>query len=724
MDKNSYITGTWLGIVRQGAVVVVEADTDPAIVNHLWECLGDQPTINGVLHEVTEQFGTGLAELPNFAILLRGERLHAILRGDIDLVAHTENGAELVSGRDVATWSERSLPLPGSLELVCAETAAGEPAQASVHDGRLVLPVGEAVVRMKSLRLGVPSDASAAHRFFAKTPAEALQHFEADTAVEGMGSGEGTAADGETDSDIHAALAGNAADGTHPADGTGPDGGIGAADGLAPEDGFAFDTDFAMAAQAADAEWNAQLAPVTGASVENDPGLTIRPDGADEFGQYHHDAADEDHAADAASGAGHGAGGDEAGFDGGAGSDVAGGPDTGNSGEPAPADPADTGSEAAAVDAAGGNQGSARNPEPDSDDDGFTTNYDFLFGATVAQSVDNAAVRLGEDGAPLPEPAGPVVPPLPMQPPAVGGSVQDAGLGPERQPASGSASDVVPGADPAAGPSAEVGSGSGAGSGSAAEPDVAGSGAMLIDSVPWAKPVQQFPVTQAPAAQAAQAVAGAPAVQPDTDEKPYDPDHDGRTVLRGQFPAAPAGGSNSGMGHDDGAKSAPGTAPGQQVLASRPPTGPMVLARVCPNGHANPPSLPVCGRCNATELSEPREVGRPRLGRMYISTGEVIDLDHSLIIGRQPSVSRVMGEAMPRLVQVKSANGDISRSHVEVRPDGWEVLLVDLKATNGTVLVREGQAPRRLGQGEEAILINGDIAELGDGVSLLFDGLL
>ncbi|WP_160318871.1 FHA domain-containing protein [Arthrobacter sp. ERGS1:01] len=109
---------------------------------------------------------------------------------------------------------------------------------------------------------------------------------------------------------------------------------------------------------------------------------------------------------------------------------------------------------------------------------------------------------------------------------------------------------------------------------------------------------------------------------------------------------------------------------------------------------------------------------------MHISTGEVVDLDHSLIIGRQPSVSRVLGAVMPRLVQVHSASGDISRSHVEVRLDGWDVLLVDLKATNGTVLVRAGQAPRRLGQGEEAMLLDGDVAELGDGVSLLFEGLL
>jgi len=150
----------------------------------------------------------------------------------------------------------------------------------------------------------------------------------------------------------------------------------------------------------------------------------------------------------------------------------------------------------------------------------------------------------------------------------------------------------------------------------------------------------------------------------------------------------------------------------------------MVLARLCPSGHANPPRLSACFNCGAAITSEPREVGRPRLGTMHISSGEVVELDHSLIVGRQPSVSRVMVEAMPRLVHVQSPNGDISRSHVEVRLDGWDVLLVDLKATNGTVLVREGQAPRRLGEGEEAILLNGDIAELGDGVSLLFDGLL
>jgi len=40
------------------------------------------------------------------------------------------------------------------------------------------------------------------------------------------------------------------------------------------------------------------------------------------------------------------------------------------------------------------------------------------------------------------------------------------------------------------------------------------------------------------------------------------------------------------------------------------------------------------------------------------------------------------------------------------------------------VLVREGQAPRRLGQGEEVLLHDGDVAEVGDGIALRFAGML
>jgi hypothetical protein len=164
-----------------------------------------------------------------------------------------------------------------------------------------------------------------------------------------------------------------------------------------------------------------------------------------------------------------------------------------------------------------------------------------------------------------------------------------------------------------------------------------------------------------------------------------------------------------------------GQEPGQAAAAG---TGPLVLARVCPGGHANPPTSGQCVTCGAQLPDVAIQVPRPRLGRLRLSTGELIDLEQSLVIGRQPSVSRVQGGIMPRLVQVASPGGDRSRSHVEVRLEGWHVMLCDLKATNGTVLVREGQPPRRLAQNEMAIVLDGDIAELGDDVSLRFEEIL
>ncbi len=240
----------------------------------------------------------------------------------------------------------------------------------------------------------------------------------------------------------------------------------------------------------------------------------------------------------------------------------------------------------------------------------------------------------------------------------------------------------------------------------------------LIDSVPWntggqAKRSEQPPVAfvdpaagsrpaAVPLPPASAGHAGiAPVAAPEID----DSDHDGQTIMKSDL---------AGM--------AAHPAPAAAVAAEA--NGPLVLARVCGQGHANPPTHSQCAVCGRPLPSDGIQVARPRLGRMRVSTGELVDLDQSLVIGRQPSVSRVQGGVMPRLVQVASPTGDISRSHVEVRLEGWHVMLCDLKATNGTVLVREGQPPRRLAQNEMAILLDGDIAELGDGISLRFEEIL
>ncbi|MGM9473558.1 FHA domain-containing protein [Pseudarthrobacter sp. YS3] len=249
---------------------------------------------------------------------------------------------------------------------------------------------------------------------------------------------------------------------------------------------------------------------------------------------------------------------------------------------------------------------------------------------------------------------------------------------------------------------------------------VTGLGGGLIDSVPWRTGGTSASGVQAPASfnlPPAPALA-APASAPISTSIPgtahasgqaaatddFDPDHDGQTIMKGDL---------AGMS----ARPAPVRAPDAAV-------GPLVLARVCERGHANPPTHAQCALCLSPLPADAVQVARPRLGRMRVSTGELVDLDQSLVIGRQPSVSRVQGGGMPRLVQVASPSGDISRSHVEVRLEGWHVMLCDLKATNGTVLVREGQQPRRLAQNEMAILLDGDIAELGDDISLRFEEIL
>ncbi|WP_160666943.1 FHA domain-containing protein [Pseudarthrobacter sp. ATCC 49987] len=332
---------------------------------------------------------------------------------------------------------------------------------------------------------------------------------------------------------------------------------------------------------------------------------------------------------------------------------------------------------------------------PETADQEPTGTYDHLWEQTVMRNIEDAAVREDPDA--------------------------------DAEPAAGSASaDPAPETAPDPEPVAAL---------EAAEPEAAPAPAPpaaprppstgLIDSVPWhtggdrasstasrtpgwpAPPTAPSPLPAAPLPPSAPQAGVPQRVQLSAALPETDADHDGQTIMKGDL---------AGPGALPDGAARPSTGP-----AAAPATGPMVLARVCPQGHANPSTYAQCGRCAQPLPGEGVQVRRPRLGRMRLSSGELVDLDQSLIVGRQPSVSRVQGGVMPRLVQVASPSGDISRSHVEVRLEGWHVMLCDLKATNGTVLIREGQPPRRLAQGEMAILLDGDIAEVGDGISLRFE---
>jgi len=119
-------------------------------------------------------------------------------------------------------------------------------------------------------------------------------------------------------------------------------------------------------------------------------------------------------------------------------------------------------------------------------------------------------------------------------------------------------------------------------------------------------------------------------------------------------------------------------------------------------------------------LAPPRP---PAPGRIRVSTGQVLLLDRTVVIGRRPRSTRVSGTDLPHLVAVDSPQQDISRSHVELRVEGESIVATDLRTTNGTTLLRPGSDPVRLHPGEATVVIPGDVLDLGDGITVAIEGL-
>jgi Mrp family chromosome partitioning ATPase/capsular polysaccharide biosynthesis protein len=145
----------------------------------------------------------------------------------------------------------------------------------------------------------------------------------------------------------------------------------------------------------------------------------------------------------------------------------------------------------------------------------------------------------------------------------------------------------------------------------------------------------------------------------------------------------------------------------------------MILAIECPHGHSNRPTAANCRVCGAViPPQRPRLVSRPVLGVLRANDGTSAEVDRAIIVGRAPDPSRSAFKA-PRLMRLDSSGNDISRTHVEVAPEGWQVIATDLDSTSGTVLVYPGGHERQeLTPGEPVPVQPGSVLELGDGVSI------
>jgi pSer/pThr/pTyr-binding forkhead associated (FHA) protein len=110
------------------------------------------------------------------------------------------------------------------------------------------------------------------------------------------------------------------------------------------------------------------------------------------------------------------------------------------------------------------------------------------------------------------------------------------------------------------------------------------------------------------------------------------------------------------------------------------------------------------------------------VARLIFSSGEVVDVDRAVVVGRAPDHGRVAGDDQTRLVTVPSPHHEISSTHLEIRPgtgpDQGSAVVTDLGSTNGTVVVQPGLPAQDLQPGIAVQLAPGATIDLGEGVTI------
>jgi hypothetical protein len=127
------------------------------------------------------------------------------------------------------------------------------------------------------------------------------------------------------------------------------------------------------------------------------------------------------------------------------------------------------------------------------------------------------------------------------------------------------------------------------------------------------------------------------------------------------------------------------------------------------------PDLPVTPAAPDTRASS-------AVARLIFSSGDVVDVDRVVVVGRAPDPGRIGGDVQTRLVTVPSPHQEISSTHLEIRPgegaDQGSAVVTDLGSTNGTVVVQPGLPAEDLRPGIGVQLVPGSTIDLGEGVTI------
>ncbi len=173
-------------------------------------------------------------------------------------------------------------------------------------------------------------------------------------------------------------------------------------------------------------------------------------------------------------------------------------------------------------------------------------------------------------------------------------------------------------------------------------------------------------------------------------------------------------------GLDDATVSLASLRNAQANAAMQSGNGPQVQAVLCPSGHPNSPVAPSCRICDLQIVDRAVvRTGRPSLGLLQFDDGLVVELDRSLLVGRNPKRRDGDDPSAVGLVVVPDEGRALSRTHVEIALNDWQITVVDLGSTNGTVVEAPGEPAVRLRAGEKHIVLPGTRVSLGDEIGFV-----
>ncbi|AWS42619.1 FHA domain-containing protein [Streptosporangium sp. 'caverna'] len=137
----------------------------------------------------------------------------------------------------------------------------------------------------------------------------------------------------------------------------------------------------------------------------------------------------------------------------------------------------------------------------------------------------------------------------------------------------------------------------------------------------------------------------------------------------------------------------PPSVPEPQGPAPESESRPLVYGVDCKNDHFNDPRVPYCAVCGIALVQRtlvPYKGPRPQLGVLLLDDGMTLGLDTDYLVGRDPERAPEVAEGSVRPAKVTSPDGSVSRRHLRVALDGWDVNLVDLGSVNGTQIQPPG----------------------------------